>query len=167
MAITDRKQEHNKINFQNVYYTLLPTMSVYKDDGSYNGENPVSGALTRNPVHDINERIDHSFVTNILANAYVEFDIAEDFTLRSSVGSNLTFNKRNQFIGNLNPATVAGGSGGDADVSFGRTTGFLNETTITYSKEFGDHSIKVLAGYTMQKDTYTCLLYTSPSPRDS
>jgi TonB-dependent SusC/RagA subfamily outer membrane receptor len=155
MAITDRKQEHNKVGFGGVYYDLLPTQSVYNDDGSYNGENPVSGSILRNPVHDINERIDHSFVTNILANAYIEFDIAKDFTLRSSVGSNLTFNKRNRYVGNLNPGTITGGTGGDADVSFGRTTGFLNENTITYSKEFGDHSIKVLAGYTMQKDTYT------------
>ncbi len=155
MAITDRKQEHNKINFQGVYYTLLPTQSVYNDDGSYNGENPVSGSISRNPVHDINERIDHSFVTNILANAYVEFDFAKDFTVRSSVGTNLTFNKRNQYVGNLSPQTIAGGTGGDADVSFGRTTGFLNENTITYTKDFGDHSLKVLAGYTMQKDTYT------------
>ncbi len=155
MAITDRKQEHNKVGFGAVYYDLLPTMSVYKDDGSYNGENPVSGSILRNPVHDVNHRIDHSFVTNILANAYVEFDIAKDFTLRSSVGSNLTFNKRNRYVGNLAPGTINSGTGGDADVSFGRTTGFLNENTITYSKEFGDHSIKVLAGYTMQKDTYT------------
>ena len=111
MAITDRKQEHNKINFQGGYYTLLPTQSVYNDDGSYNGENPVSGSISRNPVHDINERIDHSFVTNILANAYVEFDFAKDFTVRSSVGTNLTFNKRNQYVGKLSPQTIAGGTG--------------------------------------------------------
>ena len=47
MMITDRKQEHNKISFQDVYYTLLPTMSVYNDDGSYNGENPVSGSICK------------------------------------------------------------------------------------------------------------------------
>ena len=155
MMITDRKQEHNKVNFQNVYYTLLPTMSVYNDDGSYNGTNPVSGNLTRNPVHDINERIDHSFVTNILANAYVEFDFAKDFTLRSSVGSNLLFNKRNRYVGNLDPQTISGGTGGDADVSMGRTTDFLNENTLTYTNDFGDHSLKVLAGYTMQKNTFS------------
>ena len=155
MSITDRKQEHNKINFANVYYDLLPTHKIYNEDGSYNGENPVSGNILRSPAYDINGRVDHSFVTNILANAYVEFDIAKDFTLRSSVGSNLTFNKRNQYRGNADPVIVNRGTGGEADVSFGRTTGFLNENTITYSKEFGDHSLKVLAGYTMQKDTYT------------
>ena len=155
MAVSDRKQENNKVNYQNVYYTLLPTMSVYNPNGSYNGVNPVSGEVTRNPVHDINERIDHNFVTNILANAYVEFDINSDFTLRSSVGSNRTFNKHNRYIGNLDPQTVNGGTGGDADVSFGKTTGFLNENTITYDKDFGDHSLKILAGYTMQKDTYS------------
>ena len=155
MMITDRKQEHNKVGFNSVYYDLLPTQSVYKDDGSYNGENPVSGSILRNPVHDINERIDHSFVTNILANAYVEFDIAQDFTFRSSVGSNLLFNKRNRYRGNNDPLIVNAGTGGDADVSMGRTTDFLNENTVTYTNDFGDHSLKVLAGYTMQKNTYT------------
>lgn len=155
MAVTDRKQENNKVNYQNVYYTLLPTMSVFKPDGSYNGENPVSGEITRNPVHDINERIDHNFVTNVLANAFVEFDIASDFTLRSSVGTNLIFNKGNRYVGNLDPQTINSGTGGDADVTFGKTTGFLNENTITYTKDFGDHSLKVLAGYTMQKDVFS------------
>lgn len=155
MAVTDRKQENNKVNYQNVYYTLLPTMSVFKPDGSYNGENPVSGEITRNPVHDINERIDHNFVTNVLANAFVEFDIASDFTLRSSVGTNLIFNKGNRYVGNLDPQTINSGTGGDADVTFGKTTGFLNENTITYSKDFGEHSLKVLAGYTMQKDVFS------------
>ena len=65
MAITDRKQEHNKVGFGAVYYDLLPTMSVYKDDGSYNGENPVSGSILRNPVHDVNERIDHLSLIHI------------------------------------------------------------------------------------------------------
>ena len=60
-------------------------MSVYNDDGSYNGTNPVSGNLTRNPVHDINERIDRCACNKYPANAYVEFDFAKDFTLRSSV----------------------------------------------------------------------------------
>ena len=155
MAVTDRKQENNKVNYQNVYYTLLPTMSVFKPDGSYNGENPVSGEITRNPVHDINERIDHNFVTNVLANAFVEFDIASDFTLRSSAGTNLIFNKGNRYVGNLDPQTINSGTGGDADVTFGKTTGFLNENTITYTKDFGDHSLKVLAGYTMQKDVFS------------
>ena len=116
--------------FSSVYYDLLPTQSVYKDDGSYNGENPVSGSILRNPVHDINERIDHSFVTNILANAYIEFDVAKDFTFRSSVGSNLLFNKRNRYRGNNDPILVNAGTGGDADVDMGRTTDFLNENTL-------------------------------------
>tara|TARA_B100000963_G_scaffold174670_1_gene151955 strand:- start:5945 stop:9034 length:3090 start_codon:yes stop_codon:yes gene_type:complete len=155
MMITDRKQEHNKVILGNVYFSMLPTTPVYNDDGSFNGTNPVSGVINRSPVHDINHRIDHSFVTNVLANAYVEFDIAEDFTFRSSVGSNLIFNKRNQYVGNLDPIVINAGTGGDADVSMGRTTDLLNENTVTYTKDIGDHSLKVLAGYTMQKNTFS------------
>jgi TonB-linked SusC/RagA family outer membrane protein len=155
MNVTDRKQENNKVNWQGVYFNALPIMSVYNEDGSYNALNPVRGSYMRNPVADINERIDHNFVTNVIANAYVEADLLPDLTIRSSVGSNLNFNKANDYIGTIDPVRAQQGIGGKADVAFSRSTGFLNENTLTYSKDFGEHSIKVLAGYTMQKDTYT------------
>ena len=79
-----------------------------------------------------------------MANAYIEFDVAKDFTFRSSVGSNLIFNKRNRYRGNNDPIIVNAGTGGDADVDMGRTTDFLNENTVTYTNDFGDHSLKVI-----------------------
>ena len=155
MNVTDRKQENNKVSWQATYFNALPIMKVYNDDGSYNALNPVRGSYMRNAVADINERIDHNFVTNVIANAYVEADLLPDLTIRSSVGSNLNFNKANDYIGAIDPVRAQSGIGGKADVAFGRSTGFLNENTLTYTKDFGEHSLKVLAGYTMQKDTYT------------
>ncbi len=155
MNVTDRKQENNKVNWQGVYFNQLPIMDVYNANGTYNGLNPVRGSYMRNPVADINERIDHNFVTNVIANAYVEVDLIPELTLRSSVGSNLNFNKSNDYIANIDPVRAFQGVGGKADVGFSRTTGFLNENTLTFTKEIGAHSLKVLAGFTMQKDTYS------------
>ena len=157
LGVTDRKQENNKVNWNDAYFNLIPTMQVYKDDGSYNGLNPVSGNYENNPIADINERINQNFVTNVLANAYAEYDLMPDLTLRSSVGTNLTFNKGNRYISTADPIIASQGTGGKADVSFAKTTGFLNENTLTYSKDFGEHSLKVLAGYTVQKDTYSLM----------
>ena len=155
MNVTDRKQENNKVNWQGVYFNQLPIMEVYNANGTYNGLNPVRGSYMRNPVADINERIDHNFVTNVIANAYVEVDLIPELTLRSSVGSNLNFNKSNDYIANIDPERAFQRVGGKADVGFSRTTGFLNENTLTFTKEIGAHSLKVLAGFTMQKDTYS------------
>jgi TonB-linked SusC/RagA family outer membrane protein len=157
LGVTDRKQENNKVNWNDAYFNLIPTMQVYNDDGSYNGLNPVSGNYENNPIADINERINQNFVTNVLANAYAEYDLMPDLTLRSSVGTNLTFNKGNRYISTADPIIASQGTGGKADVSFAKTTGFLNENTLTYSKDFGEHSLKVLAGYTVQKDTYSLM----------
>ena len=76
------------MNWNDVYFNLIPTMQVYNEDGTYNGLNPVSGSFENNPVADINELIDHNLVTNLLANAYAEYDLVPNLTLRSSVGSN-------------------------------------------------------------------------------
>ena len=38
-----------------------------------------------------------------------------------------------------------------------RAKSFLNENTLTYSKVFGEHSLKVLLGYTMQKDIFSSM----------
>ncbi len=155
LGITDRKQENNKVNWNDVYFNLIPTMQVYNEDGTYNGLNPVSGSFERNPVADFNELIDHNLVTNLLANAYAEYDLIPNLTLRSSVGTNLTTNRGNYYKSNLEPRIAAQGTGGEAEIYFSRTTGFLNENTITYTNDFGDHSLKVLAGYTRQKDVFT------------
>ncbi len=155
LGVTDRKQENNKVNWNDVYFNLIPTMQVYNEDGTYNGLNPVSGSFENNPVADINELIDHNLVTNLLANAYAEYDLVPNLTLRSSVGSNLTTNRGNYYKSNLEPRIAAQGTGGEAEIGFSRTTGFLNENTLTYTNDFGDHSLKVLAGYTRQKDVFT------------
>ena len=157
LALTDRRQEVNKVNFNQVYFNILPIRQIYDASGNYTAVNPISGTTQRNPVSDINHRIRHRFVTNILANAYAEYDILPDLTLRTSVGTNLTFNKFNRYVPTVDPIRNLQGTGGKADVDHSRRSGVLNENTLTYSKEIGEHSFKILAGFTLQKDTFSDL----------
>lgn len=156
LAVTERKQENNKFNWGGVYYDLLPTQTVYNPDGSYNGLNPVSGNYDINPVANLDQD-NHNLVTNIISNAYVEYDVIPEITLRSTVGTNLNFNKRNRYVPTTDPKRKAQGTGGDAYLTSSRAKSFLNENTLTYSKVFGEHSLKVLLGYTMQKDVFSSM----------
>ena len=156
--LVDRKQEDNKVNWTSVYFTVPAIRKVFEDDGTtYTSVNPISGSLERNPVADVTERIDHRFVTNMTANAYVEYDPIPGLTLRSTIGANINYIKENQYLPTYLPPRLQQGSGGLAVVNSRDARSILNENTATYSTEFGDHSIKVLGGFTMQKNTSTLI----------
>ena len=59
--------------------------------------------------------------------------------------------KNNQYLPGELPRRKVEGVGGFARIRTNNGRSILNENTITYSKEFGDHSVKVLGGFTLQK----------------
>ena len=152
LSLSDRKQDLDKVSWGTTNQRLIPYRKIYNDDGTYTASNPVSGSLERNPVADVNERILHNFVTNIIASSYIEYDPIPQITLRSSLGSTLNFVKMNEYQPNNEPLRYVQNQGGLGSVDMDRASSVLFENTITYSEEFGDHSIKILAGYTSQKD---------------
>ena len=93
--MTDRKVEANKVNLDQLYMRILPTRKVYNEDGTYTGINPYSSSTEENPVARINHEVDHNRITNLVSNAYVEFDPIPGLTLRSTVGVNMNFLKMN------------------------------------------------------------------------
>lgn len=154
-SLADRKIEDEKLNWDQVYMRVAAIRPIYNSNGLYDAFNPVSGSLERNPVADLNERIDHTFSTNLITSAYAEYDPIPGLTLRTSVGINLDFVKENQYLPSILPIRREQGIGGRAQLNSRNKKSVLNENTLTYSKEIGDHSIKVLAGFTLQKNTST------------
>ena len=73
--ISDRKTENQKIGWSALQDKSTPAREVYNPDGTYNGIDPVSGSPTRNSLADVNERVDHTYSTNLLTNSYLEYDI--------------------------------------------------------------------------------------------
>jgi TonB-linked SusC/RagA family outer membrane protein len=154
LNISKFKKENNKVNYGDIVGSVAPIREVYNDDGSFTATNPVSGSTQRNPEADIQLRTDHDLVTNIVTNAYVEFHPIKDLVFRSSVGVELNNYKSNLYLPDALPERTVQGVGGYAQINTNNSQSILNENTATYSMDFGDHSVKVLGGFTLQKDTY-------------
>lgn len=151
LNISKFKKENNKVSYGGIVRSVLPIREVYNEDGTFTATNPVSGSLQRNPEADIQLRVNHDLVTNVISNAYLEFKPIKDLVLRTSVGVELNYYKRNLYNPGALPEREAQGVGGYADVDTNQRQSILNENTATYSKDLGDHSIKVLGGFTIQE----------------
>ncbi|CAZ97649.1 SusC/RagA family TonB-linked outer membrane protein [Zobellia galactanivorans] len=147
--ITHYKIENNKVDYGNIVSSVLPIRPVYLEDGSYSFENPISAGLERNPEADIQLRVDHDLVTQIITNAYVEYEVAKNLSFKSTFGAQLNYKKENNYLPGILPERVNGGFG---RINTNFTKSILNENTLNYNLDLDDHSIKVLGGFTWQKD---------------
>lgn len=105
-----------------------------------------------NPIMGAKNEYNPKYTYNFIANAYFEYKILEDLTLRVTGG----YNKVNQRLEVFNNSKSRGGHPRTNDKVNGsltnieRTT-FLNENTLTYSPKFkGGHNLKLLAGFTIE-----------------
>lgn len=152
--ISNQKKENNKVDYGGIISSVLPVRTVYDDDGNFTGTNPISGTLQRNPEADIQLRTNHDLVTNLIANTYFEFEPIKGLTLKSTIGATLNFFKNNQYQpGALPERLLNNNEGGYGRVNVSNSRSILQENTINYKKEFGNHKIDLLAGYTWQKDS--------------
>nr|WP_299346293.1 TonB-dependent receptor [Allomuricauda sp.] len=148
------RRERNKVNFQQIISGVLPIRTVFDDEGNFTGTNPVSGTLQRNPVADYQLRVDHDLVTNIITNLYAEYELFEDFRMRTSFGATFNFFKRNEYQPGALPERLLNNNiGGFGRIRTNNSKDILSETTFTWDKRFGDHSLNILGGFTAQKIT--------------
>jgi TonB-linked SusC/RagA family outer membrane protein len=142
---------------------MPPTMPVYNADGSYATVLPASvfqfGAFD-NPVAIANQFKRGTSVFRVLANLFATWNITEDLRFKSSIGVEYYDGRYSDYW----PSTLARNGSvppidAEANASTTRQLVWLNENTLTYSKQFGsNHSLNALAGYTAQRaaidDTY-------------
>ncbi len=148
------RRERNKVNFQGIISNVLPIRTIFDDEGNFTGTNPISGSLQRNPVADYQLRVDHDLVTNIITNLYAEYELFKDFKLKTSFGATFNFFKRNEYQPGALPERILNNNiGGFGRVRTTNTKDLLSETTFTWDKKFGDHSVNVLGGFTAQQIT--------------
>ncbi|MEM6378881.1 MAG: SusC/RagA family TonB-linked outer membrane protein, partial [Bacteroidota bacterium] len=139
LNISRFRRENNKVNYAQIIGSVLPTRSVFDDDGNYTATNPVSASLQRNPVADYNLRVDHALTTNIVSNIYLEFEPIKNLKLKTSAGIELNSNKNNFYLPGELPERKTDNAGGFARVSNNRSNSILNENIATYKIEFNKH----------------------------
>ena len=142
-----------------VYALLMPpVVSVYNQDGSYNFKNPYEyayfaiGDHAANPVYDLKESVAENINNYLLSNVWATFTIGH-LTLKASLGLNSEKLTQNYFSGaytSLGLATQGIGGTGNR-----QTDVWQQEYTATYTRDFGQHHIEALGGYTRQTQTST------------
>ncbi|WP_158552678.1 SusC/RagA family TonB-linked outer membrane protein [Spirosoma telluris] len=135
--------------------TFLPQVPVTNPDGSYSTMTDFQyGFQTpENPLVVTQEENRRQLAYRILGTAYAEYTVIKDLNVRITLGGDLNASREDRFrssrIGNPNqPApTVPSGYAND-----GMSYNWLNENTLTYTRQMGKHSLTALAGYTIQKN---------------
>lgn len=123
-----------------------PTLPVYDENGDYQ-VNPDFTQLP-NPV-SLLEITDKTVKDRILASAYVQVEPVKGLILKANFGIDRQYEKRKQYL----PKTTMYGqqANGRADISQSDNNDYLMDLTATYMKDFGNHSLTALVGYSFQQ----------------
>lgn len=102
-----------------------------------------------NPVAEITQRLRELKTTRIFDLLYGEYEILDGLKAKISLGVNYANRRRD----NYTRSTIPGSNiNGVASIRNSETIDILNENIITYSKEWGGHTINALAGFTSQRN---------------
>jgi TonB-dependent starch-binding outer membrane protein SusC len=131
--------------------SMPPTATVYDADGKYTLRNPFENIFS-NPIASLNEQVNTTGTKRFLGTLYGEYTILDGLVARVSFGIDNSDTRENRYL----PTNIYEGSlvGGEAGVGFVNKSSWLNENTLTYTREFGKHSFTALAGFTQQEDTH-------------
>lgn len=144
-------------------YLMDPRDPVYNADGSYHdyigGHDGVFGFP--NPVQVLKETNANYTNTNVITNGFLEFSFLRNFKFKTAVNVGLYIGSSKQFV----PSTIseenapAPRDASEGDYSSNRMN-LSTDQLLTYSKEFGNHHLDLLAGYTAQEEITKNLIGT-------
>jgi TonB-linked SusC/RagA family outer membrane protein len=136
-----------------------PYYPLYNPDGSYFVYNNLDASTNlNNPVALANEIQSKGRLGRFLGNMSAEYALTDDLKLNVMLGGNFNTNKATKFTPQLPVFFNTPAVGAD---STSMVVNWLTETTMTYNKAFGDHSLSALAGYTTQKERFESNFLTS------
>ena len=129
-----------------------PTLEVKDQNGDYVVQTRTSEFSNDNPVSLALQTLNETRNTAIIGNVYGELNIVEPLTYRLTAGVNTDFLDSDVY----SPSTLFSQRdlGGTAIVANEENFNVLLEQTLNYNKEFGDHSVGALVGYTRQTDEF-------------
>lgn len=144
------------ISFNLGLHPALP--SFRSPDGRWGGTQNSASGTTNNPNALIDNNVDDRRNQRVIGNLFFSYDILKGLNLYGSTSINYVNQFRKQFAKkfetyNFREGTVASAyptqtSGKrTADVSASHNYLITNNLNLNYSKEFGKHNLKLLAGY--------------------
>lgn len=129
-----------------------PMAKAVNEDGSLplDANAPGMWPMT-NWLRTAKERVMNTKGTRLLSNAYIELEPLKDLKIKSTINADLGNSRYHEFY----PSTVGGIFAPPPQIPSGRATNtnffsWVNENTMVYTKEFGEHTFDFLAGFTAQ-----------------
>jgi iron complex outermembrane receptor protein len=128
----------------------LPTVSPFNPDGSYKENYTRTGSGPLNPLSLINNNFTNTEDNKTLINGFASVDIAKGlkFTLTGSTQKDQ--NNINTY--STSQSGIYVGANGVANRSAYTNTSNVVEAYFNYDRVFGQHSLKLLGGYSYQQD---------------
>lgn len=153
LAVTNSSTKGNNIAQENVLPGMifyLPTVSPYNADGSYKENLTRTGSGPYNPLALLNSAMTRNNNNKTLINGIIQVEIIKGlkYTLSGSIQRDQN-DTSTYLTRTFAPVLTANGRA--------TRTSYLNTSTVlesyfNYDRDFGAHSVKLLAGYTFQQD---------------
>jgi TonB-linked SusC/RagA family outer membrane protein len=148
LTFTPSQQQNTNGNAPFVVYRAQPVIEPFLPNGDYA---PVPGV--GNVLADIEYTNSFNKGIRSVDNFYMEADFLKDFTIRSSIGIDLDYNKGQNFTPEFFVSPQQQTSMSRLTKNYGDRLSWLWENTLSYNKVKGDHRISAVAGYTMQESS--------------
>ncbi|MFC4722620.1 SusC/RagA family TonB-linked outer membrane protein [Geojedonia litorea] len=129
------------------YENHLRNIDIDPNDGFGSSRPRTSG--DSNPYAQYVEREHYDYNTKLYGSTYLSFELLDGLTAKTSLGVTLEQRKRTRWDGTKHHAS--GNSRAAYSVNNRFRTRVISDNTLNYSKDFGDHEIDVLAGFTVQQ----------------
>ncbi|WP_163325556.1 TonB-dependent receptor [Draconibacterium mangrovi] len=127
-------------------YSFLPSSSA----SEYTLVN--DGIIINNPVATMNEVVRQTQRNGILGDIFLEFKLTPNLTAKIKGGADISNVKNDTYLpSNTNEGQ---GSNGSGTIRYNLNQNWLNENTLSYINEFGDHSLSAVVGATFQENIF-------------
>lgn len=129
-------------------FRFNPDLGIYNDDGTF-VTSFIGGGEVDNPFALADQFKRESVTDRFQTNNYAQFSIFDWLDFKSTVGLSINNSREGEFW----PSTLIFGRGnnGAASISSGKQSNFLNENYFSVHKEFDQHKIGWVTGYSFQK----------------
>src|SRR5690606_15115000 len=119
-------------------------------DGSFMNTSPVGNPAAQFEYNSNNKRNNYRTVGNVFA----DIKFLQNFTFRSSMGFDYAFNDRKTFVPVFFVSPTQQNVNSSINVANNRTQNWLWENTLNWEKEWENHRLTLLGGYTSQNFYY-------------
>lgn len=126
-----------------------PTLPVRDENGDFTFQTATSEFSEDNPVALATLTENQNTRNRVLGNLFAEVEPIPGLVYKLNLGINLDDGRRENYAPTILRSQL--GTQGAATITNEEFLDLLMENTLTYAKDFGDHSINVLGGYTRQR----------------